>query len=72
MALTEEKKAHFPEQMNELKEGIAIARGKMQADAENQYEEFRMSLEEAAARAEAENKSRCPDGKGTGRAQQGS
>ena len=56
MALTEEKKARLQEQMNELKEGIAAARGKMQADAEKQYEEFRKSLEEAAERAEAENK----------------
>ena len=50
MALSPEKQEALKEQLKELKEGIAIARGKVKEDADKQKAEVFKSVDEAAAK----------------------
>lgn len=50
MALSPEKQERLQEQLKELKEGIAIARGKVKEDADKQKAEVYKSVDEAAAK----------------------
>ena len=46
MALTPEQQERLQEQLKELKEGIAVARGRLQADSAKQQAAFNQSAEE--------------------------